>query len=522
VSIIPSAGSSLAERTALDPIYAPSGHSDTRAEPRSTAEGPSTRRAVPRVLPYNRHLFVELCRPADAAVALLVFGTIFVVANADAMPNGLNEFLLLRLSLGNLLTLGLFGFLWQLLFLSFGLYETVEPRTLRTEAPSVVAACTLGALVTLLPVHWSRSGAYSLRVVLIAWPLTVAVTLYVRFCLRVIAERAQTSRVKRVVIVGSGPLAVRLYNRMLDDPTLSYEVLGFVDTNVDIRPPEVRERLLGSLDQLDSLLMQTVVDEVVIALPIKSHYAEIQRAIEECERAGVESRYSPDLFHGRLARPRFETPDGQPAIAMKVVSDDYRLVVKRAIDIVGAAIGLVLLSPLFATIAIAVRVTSRGPVFFSQERYGWRKRRFKMHKFRTMISDAESLQSGLEARNEAVGPVFKIKNDPRMTSIGAFLRKSSLDELPQLWNVLRGEMSLVGPRPLPIRDVHKFEDSWLMRRFSVVPGMTGLWQVSGRSELTFQDWVQLDLRYIDQWSLRLDLSLLLRTFPAVLQARGAR
>jgi exopolysaccharide biosynthesis polyprenyl glycosylphosphotransferase len=503
-------------------MYTPSGPSKSWAEPHSVASAESSPRAVPRVIPYNRQLFVELCRPADAAVALLVFGSIFVVANADAMPNGLNEFLLLRLSIGNLLWLGLFGFAWQLLFLLFGLYDSVEPRTLRTEAPSVAAACTLGALCSLLPVHWSESGAYSFRVVLIAWPLTVIVTLHVRFWLRVIAERVQTSRLKRVVIVGSGPLAVRLYNRLLDDPTLSYEVLGFVDTNVDIRPIEVRKRLLGSLDQLESLLMQTVVDEVVIALPIKSHYAEIQQTIEECERAGVESRYSPDLFPARLARPRLETPDGQPAIAMKVVSDDYRLVVKRAIDIVGAVVGLVLLSPLLAAIAIAVKATSRGPVFFSQERYGWRKRQFKMHKFRTMVADAEALQAALESRNEAVGPVFKIKNDPRMTSIGAFLRKSSLDELPQLWNVLRGDMSLVGPRPLPIRDVHKFESSWLMRRFSVVPGMTGLWQVSGRSELTFQDWVQLDLRYIDEWSLRLDLTLLLRTLPAVLQARGAK
>ena len=522
MSTIPSAGNSLAERSTLDPVYTPSGPTSTRPELRATASDESTARAVPRVLPYNRHLFVELCRPADAAIALLVFGSIFVVVNADAMPNGLDDFLLLRLSLGNLLTLALFGFAWQLLFSLFGLYESVEPRSLRTEAPSVVAACTLGALVSMLPVHWSRSGAYSLRVVLIAWPLTVAVTLYARFWLRVIAERVQTSRVKRVVIVGSGPLAVRLYTRMLDDATLSYEVLGFVDTNVDIRPPEVRKRLIGTLDQLEALLMQTVVDEVVIALPIKSHYAEIQRTIEECERAGVESRYSPDLFPARLARPRLETPDGQPAIAMKVVSDDYRLVVKRAIDIVGASVGLVLLSPVLAAIAIAVKATSRGPVFFSQERYGWRKRRFMMHKFRTMVSGAEALQAALESRNEAVGPVFKIKHDPRMTPIGVFLRKSSLDELPQLWNVLRGDMSLVGPRPLPIRDVHKFDASWLMRRFSVVPGMTGLWQVSGRSELTFEDWVQLDLRYIDQWSLRLDLTLLLRTLPAVLQARGAR
>ena len=496
--------------------------SDAQAEPRRAAAEATAPRAERRVLPYNRKLFVELCRPADAAVALFVYGSIYVVANADAMPNGLNEFLLLRLSLGNLLTLGVFAFAWQLLFLSFGLYEHVEPRSLRTEAPSVAAACTLGALVSLIPVSWSESGAYSWRVVLIAWPLTLVATLYVRFWLRVIAERARSSHVTRVVVVGSGPLAMRLYGRMLNDPTLTYEVLGFVDTNVDIRPPEIRGRLLGTLEQLESILMRTVVDEVVIALPIKSHYAEIQQTIEECERAGVQSRYSPDLFPSRLARPRLETADGQPAIAMKVVSDDYRLVVKRAIDIMGAALGLVLLSPLIALIAIAVKATSRGPVFFSQERYGWRKRHFKMHKFRTMVLDAEVLQASLESRNEAVGPVFKIKNDPRMTPIGVFLRKSSLDELPQLWNVLRGEMSLVGPRPLPIRDVHKFEDSWLMRRFSVLPGMTGLWQVSGRSELTFEDWVQLDLRYIDEWSLRLDLTLLLRTLPAVLQARGAK
>lgn len=455
-------------------------------------------------------------------MALLVYGTVFVLVNADAMPNGVNEFLLLRLSLGNLLTLAAFGYSWQLLFLLFGLYDNGEPRALRAEAPSVAAACTLGSVISLLPVTWSVTGAYSVRVVLLAWPLTVLVSLCVRYALRVVAERAESSTATRVVIVGSGQLAASLYERTLGDPTLAHDVLGFVDTNDDIPREDVRERLLGTLDELERILMENVVDEVLIALPIKSHYSEIQRAIEDCERAGVESRYSPDLFPSRLARPRVEMPDGRPAVAMKVVSDDYRLVVKRAIDIMGAGVGLVLFAPIFASIAIAVKATSRGPVFFGQERYGWRKRRFKMYKFRTMVTDAEALQAALEERNEAVGPVFKIKNDPRMTPIGRFLRKSSLDELPQLWNVLRGDMSLVGPRPLPIRDVHRFEDAWLMRRFSVVPGMTGLWQVSGRSELTFHDWVQLDLRYIDEWSLRLDLTLLLRTIPAVLESRGAK
>jgi exopolysaccharide biosynthesis polyprenyl glycosylphosphotransferase len=284
----------------------------------------------------------------------------------------------------------------------------------------------------------------------------------------------------------------------------------------------VSERLLGSLEQLEQILMSTVVDEVLIALPVKSHYSEIQRAIEECERAGVESRYSADVFPSRLARARVESLDGEPAVSRKVVSDDYRLVVKRMIDILGAGLGLLVLAPAMALIAFAVVTTSRGPAVFGQERYGWRKRRFVMYKFRTMVTNAEELQAALESRNEAVGPVFKIANDPRVTPLGRFLRKTSLDELPQLWNVLRGDMSLIGPRPLPMRDVNRFSDAWLMRRFSVLPGLTGLWQVSGRSNLTFGEWVQLDLQYIDRWSLALDFNILLRTIPAVLRGTGAK
>ena len=169
-----------------------------------------------------------------------------------------------------------------------------------------------------------------------------------------------------------------------------------------------------------------------------------------------------------------------------------------------------------------MRATSPGPALFAQERYGYRKRRFRMLKFRTMVADAERLQAGLEAQNEARGPVFKIARDPRLTRVGAFLRRTSLDELPQLWNVLRGDMSLVGPRPLPVRDVARFEEPWLMRRFSVRPGLTCLWQVGGRSDVGFDAWVALDLEYIDRWSLALDARILLRTVPAVLSGRGAR
>jgi lipopolysaccharide/colanic/teichoic acid biosynthesis glycosyltransferase len=176
---------------------------------------------------------------------------------------------------------------------------------------------------------------------------------------------------------------------------------------------------------------------------------------------------------------------------------------------------------LMVAIAIMIRCSSPGPVIFAQRRYGHKKRMFRMYKFRTMTQNAEHVQSTLEAENEMNGPVFKIRNDPRVTRIGRILRRTSLDELPQLWNVLVGSMSLVGPRPLPVRDVSRFADAWLMRRFSVKPGLTCLWQISGRNDTTFDRWMELDLRYIDQWSLVLDFEIIAKTFAVVLRGSGA-
>jgi exopolysaccharide biosynthesis polyprenyl glycosylphosphotransferase len=263
------------------------------------------------------------------------------------------------------------------------------------------------------------------------------------------------------------------------------------------------------------------VDEVLIGLPIKSRYEQIQQAIAICERVGVPAKYPTDLFRTRLQIPRFEPGEDTPVMALDVAPSDARLVFKRAMDVAGAAVLLVVLSPVFLVVAVTVKFTSTGPAFFAQERYGYMKRRFRMLKFRTMVVDAERRQEELEDRNEAVGPIFKIKDDPRVTGVGRFLRRSSLDELPQLWNVLTGEMSLVGPRPMSLRDVSRFEDPWLMRRFSMRPGLTCLWQISGRSDLSFDRWIALDLEYIDRWSLPLDLVILLQTIPAVLLGKGA-
>jgi lipopolysaccharide/colanic/teichoic acid biosynthesis glycosyltransferase len=182
---------------------------------------------------------------------------------------------------------------------------------------------------------------------------------------------------------------------------------------------------------------------------------------------------------------------------------------------------LILLLPLFIAVSAAIKLTSEGPVFFSQERIGLNKRRFRIFKFRTMVLGAEKLMQTLERDNEATGPVFKMRNDPRITPIGKFLRRSSVDELPQLVNVLKGDMSLVGPRPLPVRDYEGFNQDWQRRRFSIRPGITCLWQVTGRSTISFDQWMRLDLRYIDEWSLWLDLKILAQTVPAVLKGTGA-
>jgi exopolysaccharide biosynthesis polyprenyl glycosylphosphotransferase len=194
---------------------------------------------------------------------------------------------------------------------------------------------------------------------------------------------------------------------------------------------------------------------------------------------------------------------------------------KRLIDVWGSIALLLLLTPLLFVVALLIKLDSPGPVLFKQERVGLNKRRFLLIKFRTMADGAEKGQATLETLNEADGPVFKIKNDPRVTNIGRFLRRYSLDELPQLFNVLKGEMSLVGPRPLPVRDIERIDLQWHKRRLSMKPGLTCFWQVSGRSDVSFDHWVRMDLQYIDNWSLPLDLKILLKTIPAVLRGSGA-
>ena len=338
------------------------------------------------------------------------------------------------------------------------------------------------------------------------------------------AQRGRFTR--RVFLVGCGPQARVLARRLLERPELGVRIQGFLTEASERDPDQVRAmeelglRHAGPVTALPELLVQEVVDGVLFCVPA-TNLGAFEDLFLLCEDQGVDTLMAANLFPHLVAQVHLERFEELPLLRFTTLPQNYvALFLKRVMDVLVSAVGLLLLSPLLAVIALLIKATSPGPVLFSQERVGLHGRRFRCHKFRTMVVGAERMQRDLAHLNEADGPVFKIRNDPRVTPVGRFLRKFSLDELPQLWNVLVGDMSLVGPRPPIPSEVEKYE-RWQRRRLSMRPGITCLWQISGRSELDFDTWMRLDLQYIDHWSLTLDFVILLKTLPAVLSTRGA-
>jgi exopolysaccharide biosynthesis polyprenyl glycosylphosphotransferase len=441
----------------------------------------------------------------------------FLITNLGHMPQGLGEFLALRLTVKNLVLLVAFALAWRVICTVIGLYRWKLVRRRRDEAIRIFMATGLGGAVALVFAAISVTGAFKVVTVL-SWVggTAVAMLLVRRFLHGLMTVDADTRR--NVLILGTGPRALRL-GRELSEKS-GDRIVGFLDA----KPPAgtvAGDLYLGDLQDLEKVVLKHAVDEVYLALPMRSHYAEIEAALRVCERTGVRGNWLADVFESTQGRRRYEASGAGNIISITGEAEHGRLLLKRLVDVVGAAVGLIVLSPVLVCAAVAIRLTSRGPLLYAQERFGLYRRRFRMYKLRTMVQNAEQLQESLEHLNEADGPVFKIKDDPRVTRVGRFLRQTSIDEIPQLVNVLRGEMSLVGPRPLPMRDVGRFTEATLVRRFSVRPGLTGLWQINGRSELSFERWMELDMQYIDQWSLGLDLKIIVRTIPAVLRATGA-
>ncbi|MBI3361410.1 MAG: sugar transferase [Chloroflexi bacterium] len=333
--------------------------------------------------------------------------------------------------------------------------------------------------------------------------------------------RARGLYLDQTLIVGAGEVGRAVMRTIVARPELGYRVVGFMDDDPAKSSTAIGPfKALGGLENFERILRGEQVAEVIITLPWTAQQ-KILDLVRACERLGVRARVVPDLFQLSLSRVDIDDLGGIPLIGIKEATiSPWGRRAKRALDLAIALFGLIPAALIGIAIAITVKLESPGPILFRQKRIGMGGKPFSITKFRSMKAGAEEAQAALAAHNEATAPLFKIRDDPRLTRLGGFLRKSSLDELPQLINVLRGEMSLVGPRPNLPSEVEQYQP-WQVQRLEVPPGITGLWQVSGRSDLSFDEMCLLDIYYIENWSLKLDLMILLRTVPRVLWGNGA-
>ncbi len=411
---------------------------------------------------------------------------------------------------------GVFGS-WMFMLSSFWLYRSKRLAGLGDELWDVLRAVSFAMLIVATFILLAEWPIFPKRFLLIfaaaAFLMMFALRLLKRKMLR--EFRIHGRNLRSVMVIGAGSRGQKIVKLMDENPEIGYDFKGYID---DLDAPNV----IGRLSDISEVLAQNVIDEIIICLPIKTFYDRMQTITEAAEEQGITVRIYSDLFDLKLSRAVTGELGEAPILSVYASRiSEWQSFIKTSTDLLGGILLLIAFTPLMAAIAILIKLTSPGPVFFIQERVGLNKRRFKMFKFRTMVVDAPEKQKELEKFNEAGGPVFKMRNDPRVTPLGKWLRKTSLDELPQLLNILLGDLSLVGPRPLPERDFQRFDKSWFNRRFSVKPGITCIWQISGRSETSFDDWILQDLEYIDKWSLSLDLKILFKTVPTVLRGTGA-
>jgi exopolysaccharide biosynthesis polyprenyl glycosylphosphotransferase len=473
-----------------------------------------------------RRLTISLLKLFDISVVVFAFllTTLLIVKAEHGIS--LVRFLAMRTRIVDFGIFLLALSVCHIIFQACGLYRSRRLSRRGAEVVDLLKSTTLISAFFVALSSMFSIQMITIRFVTIFWVLNSLILSFGRFGLRFIAERLRVrgKDLRYMLILGTNSRAIEFARRISADPGLGYRLVGFVDdhwpgiSGIENTSFQVVSDCAGLAD----FLRKTVVDEVAIYLPVGSFYRRASDVVSLCQLHGITLRFNPDIFGLRSTYWCSEELDGHQYIATYTgSSESWAQVIKRLIDLVGACFVLTLLSPILLCSALAIKLTSAGPILFRQERIGLNKRRFYILKFRTMVPDAEQLLAALEKQNEMAGPVFKIRNDPRITPIGKLLRKSSIDELPQLFNVLMGEMSLVGPRPLPIRDYDGFNEDWQRRRFSTKPGITCLWQIEGRNKVTFDQWMLLDLQYLDQWSLWLDLKILAKTVPAVLRGTGA-
>jgi exopolysaccharide biosynthesis polyprenyl glycosylphosphotransferase len=413
--------------------------------------------------------------------------------------------------------------IWSILFYLVNLYRDWRGQGFWKEAWGVSKAVFISSLLLGFTVFALKYQFVSRIFISLFALLDIFLIITIRISVRklILFFNRKIERFRIILIVGTEEGAVTLAQNIEKHKDLGLRILGFLATR-DKTPPRKLNGypVLGVADNLPQILENEVVDEVIFAIS-QEELKKMEDLFLLCEERGITARLAINFFPHVIAKTHLEELEGLPLLTFTTApKNELLLLLRRMIDFVGSLLLISILSPLFLMITLLIRLDSPGPAIYRQVRCGLNGRKFTFYKFRSMVQGAEKQQSDLIAYNMMDGPVFKMKNDPRVTRVGRFLRKTSLDELPQLFNVLRGDMSFVGPRPPIPEEVEKYE-SWQRRRLSMRPGITGLWQVSGRNQIDFQRWMKLDLEYIDHWSLWLDFKILIKTILVVLWGKGA-
>lgn len=414
--------------------------------------------------------------------------------------------------------------LWCIVMYLNGMYKSLRTRTVGhifwiIAKSAFFTTITFGTIVFVFRLHFV-SRIFFIMLITTCSAVMLAEKLFILYVVHLIRKSGYNYR--NLLIVGTGRRAMQFIKKVERHREWGLRIIGALDYE-NIKVGSVvggSVYVLGSLSDLSKVLHEKAVDEVVFVIP-RSQLGAIENYLYVCETLGVKATIAVDLFDLKISRLRQTEFDGVPLITFETApSLEWALFLKRATDIIVSGAGIIVLSIPMLVVMALIKLTSPGPVFFQQKRVGLNGRKFVLYKFRSMYKNAHLKLSELAEKNEMKGPVFKMKDDPRVTPFGKFLRKTSIDELPQLFNVFMGQMSLVGPRPPLPSEVSQYEP-WQRRRLSMRPGITCLWQVGGRSEIGFEDWMKLDLRYIDSWSLWLDIRILFKTIPVVIFGRGA-
>ncbi|MGB0466833.1 MAG: sugar transferase [Pontibacterium sp.] len=483
---------------------------------------------------YSKHkLILQAYRVSD-------LGAFFCAGLLAAWMSGLYsqdidfyQVLFMRFSLINLLGCLVFSLIWLLVFRRMKLYAPMRSETTANEEMVIVGWAT--GIVTLI--FFSAGilfdiSLFSSTFLLGFWVFSTAMTLLFRRFMSGFLKKVHLGdhNETRIMVIGTGPAAREYVDLIHLNHEMGFTFVGYLADQAadDMKPGEY----LGRLDDFKEILQNSVIDEVVITLSIHEFDRALEQVINHASSHGILVRLPMTQLFGNMfgrnvwrLRGEMVSHSGGKASSDLVMSSGHEMgwayLTKRMFDFCAALILLILASPLMVAADLWIRLTSKGGALFVQDRYGYNGRVFKLYKFRTMIQNADELQESLRKHNERAGAAFKITDDPRVTKAGKFLRKTSIDELPQLFNVLKGDMSLVGPRPLPLADYERFQEVSHMRRLSVLPGITCTWQAGGRNDVSFDEWMQLDMDYIDNWRLSTDLRILLKTVPAVVLGRGA-